>query len=158
MQTLFYFLSLILVFFLPLFLHVCMYVHMYVYAYLYTYTHIPFPPLCLILRKSDKMQRKKQCQETIGSRTRTITNYFFFSYQNIVNHFSSKENSFWFSLKYKWMVIYIFFHIELKVPPSLALSGSNGSLEWGLYIFFVHKYRQSSYFSDLTKGNSDWVS
>lgn len=56
------------------------------------------------------------------------------------------------------MVIYNSFHIRLIVPSSLALSGFNCSLEWTLHIFLVHKYRQSSYSSDLPMSNSVCVS
>lgn len=56
------------------------------------------------------------------------------------------------------MVICHSFHIRLIVPPSLALSGFNCSLEWTLLIFLVHKYRQSSYSSDLPKSNSVCIS
>lgn len=131
--------------FLPLSLQICTYprAHMCMCAYvcIYTYAHMTIPSIyvlhyvCLI--------KCGERNDSTGSKSR-IANHPFFSHQKIVNLYSSQVNSFWFSFKWKQMVTYNSFPIGLRVPPFLVLSGFSCSLEWTLYIFLVHKERQSS--------------
>lgn len=85
-------------FFLPFFLHVCVHVHNRVNGHVCICNTQVHSLHCVLYHVSLIKCREKECQETIGSRTRT-TNDPFFSYQDIVNHFSAKANSFWFPLK-----------------------------------------------------------